>query len=141
GYGEDIQLSVYIEISGRSFYNAMHGKEIGLAKVVFAVILKNSYTMVIFKHWRIIAIVAVGIKDINKAIFVHIHQFEIYGSIRRLKPQDGFLPKGSLSVSIKNGYFLVPLCKQGDDVFVAVLVHIPHLHPNGTRAIGKNGSF
>src|SRR5580704_2802989 len=125
-----VEVSIPVKIPGNRLITPIDGIKKTLGKVVLAVIHKNIYPMIGLEHGAIISIVATGVYNVRKPVFVKVRQLEVAGSIDRGETQYPLFLEPAIPLVDKKEDAFVTLRKQDPDIRQPVSVGIPHIGPD-----------
>src|SRR5438093_9520429 len=73
GDGGNIHVPVFVEISSHRLIRPVQWEKPSLAEVVFSVVQVQPDAVIIFQRRSVLAVVAVGSKDVDESILVEVH--------------------------------------------------------------------
>src|SRR6266576_4196584 len=131
--GEDIEVTISVEIRDYRLGRSIHGEKVALGKIVVAIILQDPDAVVRLENTRIVEVVAVHVQDVRFAVAVEVTHGEVHRAIYRRKAGQHLTPSGKIPrtvIGVQNDS-LISLREQRHDIRESIPREVDDFEPYG----------
>src|SRR5213078_1985173 len=129
--GQDIEVTISVEIRDYRLGRSIHGEKVALGKIVVAIILQDPDAVVRLENTRIVEVVAVHVQDVRFAVAVEVTHGEVHRAIYRRKAGQHLTPSGKIACTIigEQDNALIALREQRHDVRKSIPCEVEDFEP------------
>src|SRR2546427_10329175 len=133
--GQDIEVTIPVEIRDCRLGRSIHGEKVALGKIVVTIIFQDPDAVVRLENTRIVEVVAVHVQDIRFAVAVEVPHGEVHRAIYWRKAGQHLTPSEEIPrtvVGVQNDS-LISLREQRHDIRESIPREVDDFEPYGAR--------